>query len=409
MPNVGGIACSVDPALSAKLGAIYEQIFSNLPLIALALAIAVALFTVYTEYRAGTDAAHRHKLSFYTTVALAPITVWAVTDYIHDHNLKHQSFPAFFFALLCECVALTLCPDHPHKPAPPPPATAAPTGASAASEAKPAAGEGGAAAAAAPASLEPASPPFLDKLKAVRDSAVVFAGAAVAAAPRFVDSFIFLAVVIATLLFLWKEQVLSETISHLVSFIPDAYFTRFLAFPSLALFAYEMDSKMTVVSGSPLVQLGETILLIKLYQHSFEYLANLVRFVTGLRLDFFHGEERFRLDTNGGASKSAILGNILDDWFQIAWMSYVLGFMPDTRVKDAPYHDSLVYAHNLITILYAATVICETQSRNVYLQAAVRPFAQISQGYHDISEALRNGCADAWAKLQSMLPTAIRG
>ncbi len=336
-------------------------------------------------------------------------------------------------------MALTLCPDHPHKPAPPPPAppplaTAAPTGA-------PAAGEGGAAAAAAgapppaPASLEPASPSFLDNFKAAADAAVEAenvadaaaaaaaflanykaaadaaaeaAEAAAAAKPRFVDSFIFLAVVIASLLFLWKEQVLSQTISHLVSFIPDAYFTRFLAFPSLAMFAYEMDSKMTVVSGSPLVQLGETILLIKLYQHSFEYLANLVRFVTGLRLDFFHGEERFKLKANK-PSKSAILGNILDDWFQIAWMSYVLGFMPDTRLTDAPYHDSLVYAHNLITILYAANVICETQSRNKYLKAAVRPFAKVSSGYHEVSETIRNGCADAYAKLQSMLPTANRG
>jgi hypothetical protein len=37
--------------------------------------------------------------------------------------------------------------------------------------------------------------------------------------------------------YLWTEGALVATISHFVSFVPDKYWTRFMAFPSLALWA----------------------------------------------------------------------------------------------------------------------------------------------------------------------------
>ena len=195
--------------------------------------------------------------------------------------------------------------------------------------------------------------------------------------------------------FLWKEGVLAMAISHFISFIPAQYFSRFLAFPSLALLAFEKDTGGSVVQGSPLVQVCETIMLLQVWQLSFSYLFSIIRFTTGHKMASFGGSK--------AASDDGLLHDIITTWVALAFKAYVLGFLPDTRKEDAAFHHNVVLLHNFIVIVNAfqAFGAAFAGSQFPVFVAVFTAVDNVQRGANQVTEVVRQALSGGFNRLKA--------
>jgi len=269
LPKIPELCTVVPDAAQVKL--LLDQLIHLLPVILAALSPAVVISDVLRHFKAvGRSGNHITLLSAgLFLVAL----VWAMTDYVADHDYHHPSFAYLGAAFFVE-VTVRYLEDHKEQ------------------------------------------------------------------IQRFGGFVAFLSVAGAGV-YLYKENALASVVTLFSGFLPDKYFTKFLAFPSLAMWAFEKDIGGSVVGGSPLVQLCESIMLLDVYRHSLTYVFDLIRFCAGAPLAGY-----------ATAAGSSPLSKIVNSWVQLAWMCYVLAFLPDTKGSDTFVH-SVVVLHDLLVIVYA--------------------------------------------------------
>ena len=77
----------------------------------------------------------------------------------------------------------------------------------------------------------------------------------------------------------------------------------------------------------------------------------MARFVTG------HPLAGVNTAAARGAGAPALLSALVGTWAQLAWLCYVLGFLPDFKKDDEAYHYAMVRLHDIIVIVYAAWVL----------------------------------------------------
>jgi len=404
------VACKED------LFGFLNKAFDLLPVMTVALALAYVIHHLWQHYRNGFGI----DFVVFANAAFATTFVLAITDYVSDHKYDHPSFTAFAFAFAAEVlirffhhpVVVRLASNARDGALAGVNAVAGAAGAGVNAVAG-AAGAGVNAVAGAAGSAKDGAIAGVNALAGAAGAGVnAVAGAVQANLPTrqaVVASFATTILVSSFSFYLWTEGALVATISHFVSFVPDKYWTRFMAFPSLALWAYEHDTKGCVVAGTPLVQLGETLMLLQVYRLSAAYAATLFRYITGHTLPWFNV---------GGQNpdQGALLHDLVIIWGDLAWKCYVLGFLPDTKKDNEVIHHSVVKVHNLYVIV-AGLMTLNSAFNNHPLNHHAHPVYHavnnavdgIFGAFEQIAHAVYQFCADVFHRLQDIARRAVRG